>query len=334
LISIIIPAYNQGHFLSSCLESVLNQDISDWECIIINNGSTDNTERVCNSFCSKDKRFRYAYLEKPSVIDALNYGINNALGDQLTRLDADDIMPSGRLRIMSAKLIECGRGSLVTGNVKYFSDGSIGKGFKRYEKWINHFSVHEEYMMSLFIECVVPSPAWLMYTEDVKSIGGFEVGVYPEDYNFIFSILQNGIRIYKLNEIILRWRDHNKRASRISDKYKDQNFFMLKAKYFNYFYKEIIGKRKLAVWGAGKKGKAAVNALVRFGVFPEVVITSNTKKAGMCYKGIAVMLPDVLSKDVYFVISAVSSPDGINEIKNILERKQFINGKDWVSFCR
>ena len=59
LISVVIPAYNAELFLDETLESVLSQTYENWECIIVNDGSTDNTEEIAKKWCEKDARFRY-----------------------------------------------------------------------------------------------------------------------------------------------------------------------------------------------------------------------------------------------------------------------------------
>ena len=61
LISVVVPCYNQAQYLDECLQSVLNQTYQDWECIIVNDGSSDNTEKIAKKWVSKDPRFKYLY---------------------------------------------------------------------------------------------------------------------------------------------------------------------------------------------------------------------------------------------------------------------------------
>ena len=63
LVSIIMPSYNQGPYLSEALDSVLAQTYSNWECIIVDDGSKDNTEEIAKSYCAKDSRIQYVYQE-------------------------------------------------------------------------------------------------------------------------------------------------------------------------------------------------------------------------------------------------------------------------------
>jgi glycosyltransferase involved in cell wall biosynthesis len=89
-VSIIIPCYNYGHFLSEALESVMAQTYRNWECIIINDGSPDNTAEVALKYCKLDTRFKYLYKENGGHSSARNLGIRHSKGTYILPLDADD----------------------------------------------------------------------------------------------------------------------------------------------------------------------------------------------------------------------------------------------------
>lgn len=90
LITIIVPCYNQAHFLEETLASVLNQTYLHWECIIVNDGSKDNTELVSKQWVAKDARFKYFFKDNGGLSSARNYGLDNAKGDYIVFLDSDD----------------------------------------------------------------------------------------------------------------------------------------------------------------------------------------------------------------------------------------------------
>lgn len=89
--SIITPTYNRGKFLHTCVNSVLNQEYSNWELIIVDDGSTDNTEEIIKSF--NDNRIKYYHKENEERSVARNFGIKKANGDYLLFLDSDDFLP-------------------------------------------------------------------------------------------------------------------------------------------------------------------------------------------------------------------------------------------------
>jgi glycosyltransferase involved in cell wall biosynthesis len=90
-ISIIIPTYNRAHFLSYAIQSVINQTYQNWELLIIDDGSTDNTKKVVEEFIKKDSRIKYFYKEHGGVGSSRNFGIKKASGDFVIFLDSDDM---------------------------------------------------------------------------------------------------------------------------------------------------------------------------------------------------------------------------------------------------
>jgi glycosyltransferase involved in cell wall biosynthesis len=89
-ISIIVPCYNQAQYLDECLQSVLDQIYQNWECIIVNDGSPDNTEEIAIKWTEKDSRFKYLKKENGGLSSARNKGIENAKGKYILPLDSDD----------------------------------------------------------------------------------------------------------------------------------------------------------------------------------------------------------------------------------------------------
>lgn len=92
LVSVILPCFNQAKYLPDALNSVLNQSYRDWECIIINDGSTDNTEEVVCEWLRKDARFKYISTSNKGPSASRNTGLNRVSGDYVQFLDGDDII--------------------------------------------------------------------------------------------------------------------------------------------------------------------------------------------------------------------------------------------------
>lgn len=90
LISVIVPCYNQAQYLDECLQSVLDQTYQNWECIIVNDGSPDNTEEIVNKWTAKDNRFKYLLKTNGGLSSARNAGIEIANGEWILPLDSDD----------------------------------------------------------------------------------------------------------------------------------------------------------------------------------------------------------------------------------------------------
>ena len=91
-VSIIVPCYNQAHYLKDALGSVLCQTFTNWECIIVNDGSPDNTKTIASQWCAKDDRFVYLEKQNGGLSSARNAGIQIAKGEFILPLDADDLI--------------------------------------------------------------------------------------------------------------------------------------------------------------------------------------------------------------------------------------------------
>ena len=104
LISIVIPAYNRAHFLPETLESALGQSISDIECIVVDDGSTDDTFAVLERFRERDPRVRYLRQDNRGPSAARNYGLAESRGRYIQFLDSDDIIAQDKLARQMAQL--------------------------------------------------------------------------------------------------------------------------------------------------------------------------------------------------------------------------------------
>lgn len=98
LISIIVPIYNVENYLRQCLDSILNQTYQNFECLLINDGSPDNSADICREYVEKDSRFKYFEKENGGLSDARNYGIRQSKGSYLTFVDSDDWLENDALQ--------------------------------------------------------------------------------------------------------------------------------------------------------------------------------------------------------------------------------------------
>lgn len=89
-VSIIIPVYNTSQYLHECLISICNQSYTDWECLLVDDGSTDNSGDICDYYVEKDNRFRVFHTKNKGVSSARNIGLEHATGEWVAFIDADD----------------------------------------------------------------------------------------------------------------------------------------------------------------------------------------------------------------------------------------------------
>ena len=124
MVSIIIPTFNYGKFLTDTLQSVKNQSYKDWECIVIDDGSMDNTRDVVNNFVVSDNRFKYIYQANEGVSSARNAGIKESVGHFIQFLDGDDLLQEDKIKSQVDAFTNYPNIDIVYNEVRFFDDGN------------------------------------------------------------------------------------------------------------------------------------------------------------------------------------------------------------------
>ena len=331
LISIVLPFKNTARYLSQCLESIMAQTYINWELLIVDDNSTDDSYQVVSMFAEKDKRIKLLRNEGNGIIDALRTAYKNAQGNFITRMDSDDVMHNEKLNMMHTDLKNNGKGHIALGLVKYFSENGVGQGYKAYQDWLNKLTRTGKNFSEIYKECVIPSPCWMVYRSDFEKCDGFRSNIYPEDYDLAFRFYKHNMRCIPSEQVLHYWRDHQNRASRTSKHYAENSFIELK---INYFLKLDYNKKKpLVVWGAGKKGKKIARLLSKSGVEFEW-LCDNHKKIGKHIYDIRLRhFNDLNSFKEPNVIVAVANLKEQKDIRDILNQNEINLNEDCYFFC-
>jgi glycosyltransferase involved in cell wall biosynthesis len=188
LISVIVPCYNYGHFISDALESVLAQTYENWECIVVDDGSTDTTRAVVTRYESKDSRIKYIYQRNHGLATSRNLGISLSKGAYIQFLDADDQIESRKLEFQSNVLEDAEDIDIVYGSVRFFETTSMeepsphGDG----DSGSNQLSGSGDAILRSLIQynlMVVNAP--LIRSSVAKSVGDFDGDVKGiEDWDY------------------------------------------------------------------------------------------------------------------------------------------------------
>lgn len=313
-----MPFKNEEAFIGDTLLSVLSQSYRDWEIIAVDDHSTDSSPDIVKKWVLADHRIQYYLNRGRGILDALQTAQSKMSGDWVTRMDGDDLMGPGRFEEQLQLLVDSGPRCIATGKVKYFSDKKLGGGFRRYEEWLNNLCKNRTHFEEIYKECVIPSPSWLMRTEEFRKINGFKNLEYPEDYDFVFRLYQHHFKIVSTDDIVLLWRDHPGRASRNLAQYADQTFFELKWKRF--LQLDYSPSHPLILWGAGPKGKKLAGYILRSEV-PFSWISGNVKKLGKDIYGVKILSEDSIVEfaDPQIII-AISSPEMLSKLRPKMEK--------------
>lgn len=138
-ISIVVPCYNYGHYLPDTLHGIISQDFSDWECIVVDDGSTDGTKDAAEGLIRADGRIRYIYQQNAGLSAARNAGLAAARGAYIQFLDADDSIAAQKLSKQHAYLQAHPEADLVYGNALYFTE-SI-ENLARFREGVSHVAI-------------------------------------------------------------------------------------------------------------------------------------------------------------------------------------------------
>lgn len=127
LVSIIVPCYNYAHYLGLTLENIRTQEYQQWECLIVDDGSTDDTSSVAARFVKADGRFRYLHQANKGLSAARNYGILESKGVYIQFLDSDDFIHPAKIALQVA-ILEADKDIDITyGKSLFFFDGNLNE---------------------------------------------------------------------------------------------------------------------------------------------------------------------------------------------------------------
>src|SRR3989344_4490948 len=103
MVSVIIPIYNSENYLQKCVESVIKQSYAKIEILLINDGSTDNSGKLCDAYAFQDRRILVIHKKNGGPSDARNIGIENSKGELIFFIDADDFIENNAIELLMEK---------------------------------------------------------------------------------------------------------------------------------------------------------------------------------------------------------------------------------------
>ncbi len=149
LISIIIPVYNVELYLRDCLESVRNQSLSNFECILVDDGSTDTSKEICDEYAKMDKRFKSYHIKNGGVSNARNFGIEHSNGEYITFIDSDDYIDEKTYEEVIQKLFKDKSEVCCYGIKRVSNDKTISNVEFKDVGLMNNFIYYDVYMHSV-----------------------------------------------------------------------------------------------------------------------------------------------------------------------------------------
>jgi len=211
LVTIVIPAYNHEQYVSQAIESVLDQHYTEWELLVINDGSTDNTGKECEKYAGHE-RVQVIHQENIGLSNTLNKALDLAKGDYFGFLPSDDLFYPEKL-LVQVDFLELHKELAGVGGKQTLIDhqGSPLKD-KDMEEWFSYIpSSRADFLLKLLERNFVPAPSMLLRTNIVRDVGGFDPECkFMQDYDLWFRILKHhDMKILPRPLIYYRWHGKN-----------------------------------------------------------------------------------------------------------------------------
>lgn len=200
-VSVIMTVYNSEKYLEECILSALNQTYEDFELIIIDDGSSDGSGKICQDIAKKDSRLKYHYVENGGVSAARNYGMKLATGEYIRFMDADDTVCEDSLKYMVDGMESRDDVDVVIGaydtNDEFVYKGDL-EGYRSMKEFVEHFSK----MIPSFYYGVTWNKLYKKSLIDKYNIE-FEVGVdWAEDFLFNIEYFKKSMGVYYISQYI------------------------------------------------------------------------------------------------------------------------------------
>ena len=219
-VSIILPVYNYGHYIGTAINSILNQSFEKWELLVINDGSTDNSQEVIQGF--KDLRVKLYNRSHRGLVSSSNFGMKKSRGKYVIRMDADDVMLPERLETQVNYMEKNPKVAVLGSNVVKVNDDNVITGFIKYP------GENEKIRKILRRRNTLCHSSTLIRKEVIQKIDYYdEEFKYTHDYELWLRI-PGEYKIINLNKFLHAWRWNEEGISR--KKETVQLKFVIKAK--------------------------------------------------------------------------------------------------------
>ena len=319
-VSVLFPVRDAYAFLPEAIASLEGQSFTDFEVLVVDDGSSDGSVALLEAWRDRDPRVRLlpgGQPERPmGVVGALESARASASGAYVARMDADDVTPLDRFA-RQVELLDGDSAIALCGiDIRYVPRDGVTGGARAYERWINRLSDAASIERDLFVECPVAHPTFMVRATALTAVGGYCDGPWPEDYDLLLRLWEAGARFAKAAGAPHEWRDHPHRLSRTDPRYAIESFQLLKCR--------VLGRTHLegrdpVIWGAGPTGKAFARHLQRDGISTVAFVDLDPRRIGQTIHGAPVFAPDDLGPPRgRFALAAVSGKVPRGEIRAAL----------------
>jgi len=331
-VSVLMPCYNAEAVVAEALHSLSNQTLADFEIVAVDDGSTDSTLAILQTWSQEDSRLRILPCPHEGIIPALNTGLQACRAPYVARMDSDDICQPERLERQVAYLDEHPEVALVSCQVEGFPKERLREGFRIYIDWQNSLVSNDDIRREIFVESPLAHPSVTFRKAVVEDLGGYQERGWAEDYDLWLRLYLQDARFAKIPQRLISWREYPERLTRSDGRYSLENFLRAKAYYL--VRGPLAEREAVIIWGAGMMGRRLSKQLQRQHAPLVAFIDIDPKKIGRTRRGLPILSPDDLlelwqrySNPV--LLAAVGARGARTLIRERLEGMGLREGQDW-----
>lgn len=318
LLSVIMPVYNTEKYLKESIESILNQSYKDFEFIIINDGSTDNSLNIINNYAQLDGRIKVISRENKGLVYSLNEGLNIAKGKYVARMDADDVSLPERLKKQVDFLEKHKEIDILATKASVIGDATEVIKSKNEEKLNMLFKSEDARKILLNYWYCLAHPSIMFRKSILEKLQGYKE-YKSEDLDLWLRALKANFKIYKLNEKLIEYRIHKESKSN-----KDNEKFEglkdgIKIKLNDVFGSEIKSDFRYVIWGASNGGRITKEIANNYFKDSKCAGFIDKFKEGK-FEDSTIFKPEQINDigfDYVFIATEPGKEEAINKLENI-----------------
>ncbi|SIO41982.1 glycosyltransferase [Halodesulfovibrio marinisediminis] len=331
IVSVVMPVYNGAKTLNTAVDSILAQTFTDFELIIIDDGSTDFTLEVINGYVAQDERVRGFTIPHSGVAAAANFGLSKTRARLIARMDADDYSMPERLAQQVSYMHGHPEIGILGTCVEFGGNRNTAGGYARYVDWTNTLLEPEEISLRRFQEAPFAHPSTMYRAELVERYGGYKLGNLPEDYELWLRWMALGIKAAKLQEKLVVWNDPPNRLSRTGEQCTVENFYKMKSPYLaDWLHNYVSPEKNIYVIGAGKTSRQRALLLEQSGVVIKGWIDIDPNKIGNIVNGKRVVSRAILDQKHCFSVAYLGGHDANEQLEEFMQTKGYTLGEDYI----
>ncbi|MFO0690145.1 MAG: glycosyltransferase family 2 protein [Myxococcota bacterium] len=329
-VSILLPVFDAGETLATALESIRRQREARWECVVVDDGSRDDSLAIARAAAERDPRIHVVARPHEGLVAALDAGAALCRAPLVARMDADDWMHRDRLALQCDLLDRERELDAVGCFVRSFPRASLGQGDRRYEAWLRSLADPVAIWRDRFVECGIAHPTLVIRRARLAELAYRDTG-WPEDYDLVLRLLAKGPRVGVVPRRLLGWRHGENRTSRRDPRYALDRFTACRA---HYLARDFLGDRRdYVLWGHGQTGRALRRALEREGCTARAIVEVHPRRIGQTIGGAPVVAPEALAHDSAPRLPLIASVAGEGpraQIRTALTALGYRDGIDFV----